>query len=93
MADRRILKTGKDHSKTKGSGEVITSVCGLWGEGGKLMRTWKETAVSHIKNRTHTYYVKDSKGNRADVHVYADKHLRTDPNSKCEDNLHSLPDC
>ena len=45
------------------------------------------------KSVTHTYYVKDSKGNRADVHIYADEHLRTDPNSKCEDNLHSLPDC
>lgn len=84
MADRRVTKTGKDEDGD------ITELCGTWGTASKA------DAITHIESGTHTYYVQDSQGRRADVHVVkgdTGKYLRTDPNSSCSDNLDSLPDC
>ncbi len=84
MAERRVLRTGKD------SDGDITSLCGAWGS------TTKSTAITEIRNGTITYYVKDASARRADVHVVngaTGPYLRTDPNSACADNLDSLDDC
>ena len=84
MADRRVTQTGKDYY------DDITALCGGWG------RTPKAVAISEIESGLNTYYVKDVYGRRADVKVVkgaTGKYLRTDPNSSCSDNLHSLPDC
>lgn len=93
MADRRVFRTGKDDDKD------IISLCGRWDSANpdQLIRVWKADAIRHIEQKTHTYYVRDASGTRADVHVVTapsgKKHLRTDPNSSCTDNLDSLPDC
>ena len=84
MANRQVTRTGKD---TYGD---ITALCGWWG------RTNKAQAITEIENRWHTYYVQDVNGRRAGVHVVngpTGKYLRTDPNTSCADNLHSLPNC
>ena len=84
MADRQVTGTGKD------SNDTITDVCGSFGT------VAKDTAVKHIEDNTHVYYVQDSKG-RSNVHVVTQsdgsKYLRTDQNGDCEDNLEDLPDC
>lgn len=87
MADRRVTKTGKD-----GDGD-ITALCNpnwSWSPRGK------SDAIRDIDNGVHSYYVRDSLGRRADIHVVNGsngKYLRTDPNSSCSDNLDNLPDC
>ena len=84
MATRRVTRTGKDPYGD------ITALCGLWG------RASKSDAIRHIEFRVHSYYVQDRLGRQAGVHVVngpTGKHLRTDPNSACSDNLESLPNC
>lgn len=84
MADRRVKRTGKDRDGD------ITRLCGDWGSASKRQ------AINDIERRTHTYYVQDYLGRRADVQVVngpTGKYLRTDPNSDCADNLDNLPDC
>jgi hypothetical protein len=84
MADRRVTCTGKE------SNGNITSLGGAWGS------VTTATAIREIELGLNTYYVQDSLGRRADVHVVNGaygKFLRTDPNSTCSDNLDSLPDC
>jgi hypothetical protein len=84
MADRRVTRTGKDNNGN------ITSLCGAWGS------VTTATAIREIELGINTYYVQDTYGRRADVHVVNGpygKYLRTDPSSSCSDNLDSLPDC
>jgi hypothetical protein len=81
VSERRVRRTGKDRDGD------ITALCGDWG------RVEKAEAVRHINASTHHYFVQDVAGRRADVHVYAGSHLRTDPNAQCADNLDSLPNC
>ena len=84
MADRRVTSTGKDRDGD------ITRLCGSWGS------ATKHEAIRHIESRLHSYYVQDQLGRRANVIVVkgpTGKHLRTDPNSNCSDNLDNLPDC
>lgn len=84
MTDRRVNRSGKDRDGD------ITSLCGVWGS------TPKATAIREIEYSTHRYYVEDRYGRTATVHVYQSggrKHLRTDPNATCSDNLDNLPDC
>lgn len=84
MSDRRVTSTGKD-----ADGD-ITKLCGYWGSASK------HQAIIDIENGSHTYYVQDQYGRRADVQVVngqTGKYLRTDPNSTCSDNLDNLPDC
>ena len=84
MANRMVLRTGKDTSRD------ITALCGSWG------RTSKPDAIREIENRSHTYFVQDRYGRTADVRVVngtTGKYLRTDPNSSCSDNLDNLPNC
>ena len=83
MAERRVTRTGKDDDGD------ITSLAGAWGSRSK------SDAISDIESKSHHYYVQDGQGEQADVYVYSTstgKHLRTDPNSSCADNLESLPD-
>ena len=84
MAYRQVTHTGKDNFGD------ITALCGSWG------RTIKTDAIRDIEFGLHTYYVQDHYGRRATVRVVngpTGKYLRTDPNSSCSDNLHSLPNC
>lgn len=84
MSDRRVTSTGKDPDGD------ITRLCGNWGSAGKAQ------AISDIEGWIHTYYVQDYLGRRADVLVVngpTGKYLRTDPNSRCSDNLDNLPNC
>jgi len=84
VADRRVTRSGKDPR-----GDII-SLCGQWGS------TSKTTAIQEIEYGTHRYYVQDGSGRQAAVRVYQSagrKHLRTDPNATCSDNLDSLPNC
>lgn len=87
MAVRRVTATGKDRGN-------ITRLCNSG-------MTWsprsKADAIDDIESKTHSYYVEDSQGRRADVHVagtiLTGKYLRTDPDSSCSNNLDNLPDC
>ncbi len=84
MADLRVTMTGKTLSG------AITSLCGGWGQAA----VWQ--AINYIESHTHTFYVRDTYGQRADIHVVngpLGKYLRTDPNSSCSDNLQTLPNC
>ena len=84
MAHRRVTKSGKD------SDGDITALCNGFG------RVSKAAAISHIEHATHSYYVQDSLGRTAEVEVYTRlgvKHLRTDPDSSCSNNLDNIPDC
>lgn len=87
MADLRVKKTRKDDDGD------ITHLCNpgmLWSP------ISKSSAISEIESRTHTYYVQDSWGRRANIQVVNGsngKYLRADPNSNCSDNLDNLPDC
>ena len=84
MANRQVHRTGK------GNFRDITALCGSWGQ------TAKAVAIGEIEGRLHTYFVQDSYGRSADVHVVngvTGKYLRTDPNSSCSDNLDNLPNC
>lgn len=84
MASRRVTRTGKDRDGD------ITSLCGAWGSTPKL------TAIREIESLTHAYYVQDAYARQAIVRVYVlsgHKHLRTDPNATCSDNLDNLPNC
>jgi hypothetical protein len=84
MTDRRVKRSGKDRDGD------ITSLCGDWGS------VTKATAIREIDGRANTYFVQDARLRRADVQVVngpTGRHLRTDPNSSCSDNLDSLPDC
>ena len=80
----RVTSTGKDRDRD------ITSLCGAWG------RTSKSLAIREIESGTYRYYVQDFLGVVANVEVYRrgySKHLRTDPDSSCLNNLDNLPDC
>ena len=81
---KRVTKTGKD------SDGDITRLCG---------HGWSRTktqAISDIEAGRESYYVQDSRGRRANIHVVngpTGKYLRTVPNSSCSDNLDNLPNC
>ena len=76
MADRKVDRTGKD------ADDDITRLCGP-----SYVSVLKSEAVSHIRNRTHTYYVQEPGTQRADVHVTSAGHLRTDPDGDPKNNL------
>ena len=80
---RRVTRTGKD-----GDGD-ITRLCGEWGS------VPKDIAIVEIEALPGFYFVQDYSG-KSDVVVYKvgdKKHLRTDPNGSCSDNLDNLPNC
>lgn len=86
MADRRVTGTGKDRDGD------ITKLCNasVWGS------VTKASAIQHIENRTHSYYVQQSGTSRVDVNVVngpSGKYLRTDPDPASRNNLDNLPDC
>ena len=80
---RRVTRTGKDDDGD------ITRLCGQWGS------VSKDMAIVEIEVSPGLYFVQDNSG-KSDVVVYKvgdKKHLRTDPNGSCSDNLSSLPNC
>lgn len=87
MADRRVTATGKDKDGD------ITKLCNsgqIWSP------RRKADAIGDIENKIHTYYVRDSKGNRADIRVVnngGNKYLRTVSDTSSANNLDNLPDC
>ncbi len=84
MANRQVTRSGKDRDGD------ITALCGGFG------RREKADAIRDIESGTHRYYVQDQFGRTADVHVVngqTGKYLRTDPNSRCSDNLDNIPNC
>ena len=84
MANRQVTRSGKDRNGD------ITRLCGAWGI------TQKATAISEIERRVHRYYVEDEYGRQADVivvEVRLGKHLRTEPDASCANNLDNIPDC
>lgn len=87
MADRRVTATRKD------SDGDITRLCsggGSWGSASKAQ------AIKEVDDKTHTYYVQEAPGVRADVRVVGaspNKYLRTNADSFSKNNLDNLPDC
>lgn len=86
MADRAVLKTGKDRDGD------ITKLCNendLWSPRSKA------DAISDIENGIHTYYVPWQSG-RTEIGVVnapSGKYLRTDRDNTSKNNLDDLPDC
>lgn len=81
--DRRV--TGSEKNR---EGD-ITGLCGDWGE------VDKATAVRHIENKTHRYFVREQTP-EVDVRVVTEgstKYLRTTADSSSKNNLDNLPDC
>jgi hypothetical protein len=87
MADRHVTKSGKDKDGD------ITSLCQ---SGAFWSPRQKADAIADIDGKVHSYFTKDSKGNRADVKVKernGKKYLTTDADSSSDNNLDNLPDC
>lgn len=85
MSNRRVTCSGKD------SDGDITHLGNkpVWGT------VPKASAIAHIEDGDHRYYVQDSNGS-SDVQVVngpSGKYLRSDPNGSCSDNLDNLADC
>lgn len=81
--DRRVTGSGKNWQGD------ITSLCGTWGT------VDKDTAIGHIENRTHRYYVYEQ-APAVDVIVVREgfsKYLRTTPDRSNNNNLDNLPGC
>lgn len=83
MADRRVRQTGKDEDGD------ITSLCNV---GESWSPRTKADAVNDIRIRIHSYYVQEA-GNRSEVIVTSDGHLKTLADTTSANNLDSLPDC
>ena len=87
MADRQVTRTDKDSD-----GDIL-ALCNprhFWSP------RQKSDAISDIETNSHSYYVRSSDGSRVNIIVVEEtdgKHLRTEPNSKPQDNLDNLPDC
>ena len=87
MAERQVLRTGKD-----ADGD-ITKLCNspeYWSP------RMKADAISDIEMGLHKYWVRNRIGGKTYIHVISyggRKHLRTDPNDSTCDNLDDLPDC
>ncbi|MGK0546327.1 DUF3892 domain-containing protein [Halomonas cupida] len=85
--ERRVTASGKDQDGD------ITSLCA---HGASWSPRPKTSAIADIESGVHTYFVQDTAGRRADIHVVTvglRKHLRTDPDSSCANNLDTLPNC
>jgi len=87
MADRAVMKTGKD------SDGDITRLC-------NSSYTWsprsKAGAISDIESGMHRYYVHWTTGQKTLIHVVngpTGKYLRTDRDQTTKNNLNDLPDC
>ena len=87
MADRRVRRSGKD-----GQGD-ITALCDGGNDWGRVTNA---TAISHIDDGTHTYFVNED-GSRSNVRVIRESgsapYLRTTADKTSKNNLDNLPDC
>lgn len=87
MADRQVTRTDKDSD-----GDILA----LCNPISRWSPRQKSDAISDIETGSHSYYVRSSDGSRVNIIVVEEtdgKHLRTEPNSKPQDNLDNLPDC
>jgi Protein of unknown function (DUF3892) len=88
MADRQVLKTGKDRDGD------ITKLCNA---GEAWSPRSKADAINDIDKKLHTYFVRWSDGARTEIRVVDDKqkgkYLRTDRDQTTKNNLDDLPDC
>ncbi|MFW6067874.1 MAG: DUF3892 domain-containing protein [Myxococcota bacterium] len=83
MSQRQVLRTGKDRD-----GDIIR-LCGA------TFTVPKQTAVRHIRDRVHRYYV-NVRGAQVDVVVRTrggKPYLTTDPDGTKRNNLAELPPC
>lgn len=87
MADRAVIRTGKDRDGD------ITKLCNSG-------QTWspvsKASAIQHIESGLHRYYVPWKHGQPTWIHVVngpSGKYLRTDRDTTSKNNLDDLPDC
>ncbi len=86
MADRAVLKTGKD------SDGDITRLCN---SGATWSPRSKADAIYDIENGIHTYHVPWTDG-RTEIRVVngaTGKYLRTQRDGSTKNNLDDLPDC
>lgn len=86
MADRAVLKTGKDNVGD------ITKLCNT---GREWSPRRKADAIRDIETGTHTYYVPWKSG-RTEIRVVNGKngkYLRTDRDDTSKNNLDDLPNC
>ncbi|MBU2135069.1 MAG: DUF3892 domain-containing protein [Alphaproteobacteria bacterium] len=87
MADRAVLKTGKNREGD------ITSLCN---DGEAWSPRLKADAIRDIESGLHSYYVPWQSG-RTEIEVIDDrvkgKYLRTDRDHTTRNNLDDLPDC
>lgn len=86
MADRRVTRTGKNHTGD------ITSLC-------NPRKDWsprlKSSAINDIESEQHQYYIRAG-GERIDIYVIDHprhgKYLHTDSDGTGRNGLHRLPD-
>lgn len=76
--------------------ERITHVGGDWGYNNARVVITEDEAMRDINTNTHSYFVRDARGDEAEVIVvrhHPKNYLRTDPDKTTADNLLSLPEC
>jgi hypothetical protein len=81
--DRKVTGSGKNPQGD------ITGLCGSWGS------VSAASAIAHIENGTHRYYV-EVESPAVMVRVVSEgttKYLRTAADSSGKNNLDNLPDC
>ena len=86
MADRAVLKSGKDRD-----GDIIS----LCNDNAFWSPRPKADAISDIENNVHTYHVPWKSG-RTEIRVVngaRGKYLRTDRDTTSKNNLDDLPNC
>jgi len=87
MADRAVLKTGKDRNGD------ITKLCNA---GQPWSPRSKANAIAEIESGLHRYYVPWAHGEPTFIRVVngpTGKYLRTDRDQTTKNNLDDLPDC
>jgi len=77
---------------------IITHIGGDWGINNARIVITEADAIRHIKNKIHSYFVQDAKGDKAFVEVIEHKQsgkefLKTIPDYTKADNLLLLPQC
>jgi hypothetical protein len=86
MATYRVVCVEKDED------DNIAAV-GTGTNSNKATQRW---TVAQVRSRIQAgdrFYTEDSDGNQADVELYGDKWIRTDPDAEADNNLDNLRAC
>jgi Protein of unknown function (DUF3892) len=70
----------------------ITAV-GTGNDPDKALRRWAVTEVREKIEAGDRFYTEDADGNKADVELYGDEWIRTDPDAETDNNLDNLRAC